>query len=113
MVDSSNGLGVLIEDLPNKGVVISGNVFNKWLKTPIDNQATDTSGITLMDNWVERPASEYTDASRSVDAYAMAQGFSGIDALIAEADKQTKARWRVELSGTAISDYIAKGFARP
>src|SRR4029077_15668435 len=90
MLDSSCGIGVMIQNLPDKGLMISGNVFNKWMATTIDNQATDTSGITLMDNWVERPSSEYVDASRSVESYAMAQGYSGIDAMITEAGKQTK-----------------------
>jgi len=109
----NGSLGITIQNFPNTGISITGNVFKSWTNKALNIQASDTSGITNTSNWVERPVSEYVDGSRSVAAYATSQGYADADALILAARQQTKVAWHVELSGSAITDYVAAGFTRP
>jgi hypothetical protein len=109
---AASSYGLTVQNLPNTDVLVSGNVLNHWNATPAFPSSV-AAGITLANNWVERPATEFVDGSRSVESYATAQGLSGgVDGLIAQARQQTKARWRVELTGKAIANYIDAGFTR-
>jgi hypothetical protein len=109
-----SGFAVVIQDLPNKDIMVTDNVFRAWVGTEIANNAPDQSSITVANNWIDRPAGEFIDGSRSIESYAAAKGVAGgVAGLIKQARQQSKAGWRPELSGAAIVDYIAEGFKRP